>query len=220
MNFSNVTPVVKNLLIINIIVFFGASVLKGSLGPELINDWLAVHYPASEYFKPVQLVTYMFMHGGVMHIFFNMFGLFMFGPPVEYIWGAKRFLIYYFFTGFGALILDFAVKYYQLNYTLLSPLEADMIINTPMVGASGAIFGILAAYGYLFPNNTIMLLFPPIPIKAKYFVIIFGAIELYSGISNMTSATSNIAHFAHLGGAIFGFLLILYWKNGGQWGRK
>ena len=129
-------------------------------------------------------------------------------------------LIYYFFTGFGALILDFAVKYYQLNYTLLSPLEADMIINTPMVGASGAIFGILAAYGYLFPNNTIMLLFPPIPIKAKYFVIIFGAIELYSGISNMTSATSNIAHFAHLGGAIFGFLLILYWKNGGQWGRK
>lgn len=220
MNFSNVTPVVKNLLIINIIVFFGVSVLKGSLGPELINDWLAVHYPASEYFKPVQLVTYMFMHGSIMHIFFNMFGLFMFGPPVEYIWGAKRFLIYYFFTGFGALILDFAVKYYQLNYTLLSPLEADMIINTPMVGASGAIFGILAAYGYLFPNNTIMLLFPPIPIKAKYFVIIFGAIELYSGINNMTSATSNIAHFAHLGGAIFGFLLILYWKNGGQLGRK
>jgi membrane associated rhomboid family serine protease len=215
-----VTPVVKNLLIINIVVFLGASILGNSLGPEVINDWLAVHYPASEYFKPVQLVTYMFMHGGVMHIFFNMFGLFMFGPPVEYIWGAKRFLIYYFFTGFGALALDFAVKYYQLNYTLLSPLDADMIINTPMVGASGAIFGILAAYGYLFPNNVIMLLFPPIPIKAKYFVVIFGAIELYSGISNMTNATSNIAHFAHLGGAIFGFLLILYWKNGGQLGRK
>ncbi len=220
MNFNNVTPVVKNLLIINIIVFLGASVLESSLGSEVINEWLAVHYPASEFFKPVQLVTYMFMHGSLMHIFFNMFGLFMFGPPVEYIWGAKRFLIYYFFTGFGALVLDFAVKYYQLNYTLLSPLEAFMITNTPMVGASGALFGILAAYGYLFPNNIIMPLFPPIPIKAKYFVIIFGAIELYSGISNMTTATSNIAHFAHLGGALFGFLLILYWKSGGQLGRK
>ncbi len=219
MNFSNLTPVVKNLLIINILVFLGTSILESSLGAEFIIDWLAVHYPASEYFKPVQIVTYMFMHGSVMHILFNMLGLFMFGPPVEYTWGPKRFLLYYFFTGFGALALDFAVKYYQLNYTFLSPLEAAMIIDTPMVGASGALFGILAAYGYLFPNNIIMPLFPPIPIKAKYFVMIYGGIELYSGINNMTNATSNIAHFAHVGGALFGFILILYWQNGGKMGR-
>ena len=219
MNFNNITPVVKNLLIINVLVYFGAITLGSSLGEGFINQWLAVHYPTSEYFKPIQLITYMFMHGSLTHILFNMFGLYMFGPPVEYIWGAKRFLIYYLFTGFGALALDFAVKYYQLNFTDIPIMEAMMLENTPMVGASGAIFGLLAAYGFLFPNNIIMPLFPPIPMKAKYFVMIYGAIELYSGISNMSHSTSNIAHFAHVGGALFGVLLMVYWNNGGKLGR-
>ncbi len=220
MNASNITPVVKNLLIINILVFFGATMLEQTIGRDVILEWLAVYYPSSDSFKPVQLVTYMFMHGSVMHIFFNMLGLFMFGPPVEYVWGPKRFLTYYFVTGFGALILDFAVKYYQIHYTDLNPFEYAVITQTPMVGASGAIFGLLAAYGYLFPNNIIMPLFPPIPMKAKYFVIIFGAIELFTGINNMNSQTSNIAHFAHVGGALFGILMILYWNNGGQLGKR
>jgi membrane associated rhomboid family serine protease len=207
MNFNNLTPVVKNLIILNVLMYFGTMVLE-NVNPEFVFRYLAVHYPTSEYFKPVQLVTYMFMHGSLMHIFFNMLGLFMFGPPVEYSWGPKRFLFYYFFTGFGALVLDFAVKFYQLNYTSLYPGEAEMLIDSPMVGASGALFGVLAAYGYLFPNNIIMPLFPPIPIKAKYFVLIYGAIELYSGINNMSNSTSNIAHFAHVGGALFGFLLM------------
>lgn len=220
MNFNNITPVVKNLLIINILVYFGANMLSNSINPDFIDEYLAVHYPASEYFKPVQLVTYMFMHGSLMHIFFNMLGLYMFGPPVEYVWGPKRFLTYYFATGFGALILDFAVKFYQLNYTDLTPIEAMNIVDTPMVGASGALFGVLAAYGYLFPNNIIMPLFPPIPMKAKYFVLIYGAIELYAGISNLNDFSSNIAHFAHVGGALFGILMILYWNGGGKLGRN
>jgi membrane associated rhomboid family serine protease len=218
MNFNNITPVVKNLIILNVLMFFGTMALE-NVNPEFVSRYLAVHYPSSEFFKPVQLVTYMFMHGSLMHIFFNMLGLFMFGPPVEYSWNPKRFLFYYFFTGFGALVLDFAVKFYQLNYTSLYPGEAEMLIDSPMVGASGALFGVLAAYGYLFPNNIIMPLFPPIPIKAKYFVLIYGAIELYSGINNMTSSTSNIAHFAHVGGALFGFLLMVYWNKGGNIGK-
>ena len=218
MNFNNLTPVVKNLIILNVLMYFGTMVLN-NVNPEFIFRYLAVHYPTSEYFKPVQLVTYMFMHGSLLHIFFNMLGLFMFGPPVEYSWGPKRFLFYYFFTGFGALVLDFAVKFYQLNYMGVSPEDAMDLINSPMVGASGAIFGLLAAYGYLFPNNIIMPLFPPIPIKAKYFVLIYGAIELYSGISNITNSTSNIAHFAHVGGALFGLLLMVYWNKGGNIGK-
>jgi membrane associated rhomboid family serine protease len=209
----NLTDVVKNLLIINILVFFGATTL---LGDGFINQWLAVHYPQSQFFQPVQLLTYMFMHGGMSHLFFNMFGLYMFGPPVEYTWGAKRFLTYYLLTGFGAVALDFAVKFYQLNYTNISDPQAFMLINTPMVGASGAIFGLLTAYGMLFPNNQIMLLFPPIPMKAKYFVLIYAALELYLG---MSGRATGIAHFAHIGGALFGFLLIMYWRKNGNLGR-
>lgn len=219
MNFNNITPVVKNLLLINILVYFGASTILDSIYPNFTNTFLAVYYPESEYFKPVQLITYMFMHGSIIHLFFNMLGLYMFGPPVEYTWGHRRFLSYYLITGFGALVLDFGVKYYQLNFTNLSPEEAMLIMDTPLVGASGALFGILAAFGYLFPNNIIMLMFPPIPLKAKYFVVIYGLLELYSGITNMTNFTSNIAHFAHVGGALFGLLMIVYWNNGGKLGR-
>ena len=205
----NVTDVVKKLLLINIIIFFGATFV---LPPQITNNWLAVYYPTSEYFQPVQLITYMFMHGSLTHLFFNMFGLYMFGPPIEYSWGPKRFLFYYLVAGFGALVLDFAVKYYQLNYMDYPP----EIVDIPMVGASGAIFGLLAAYGLLFPNNVLQLLFPPIPMKAKYFVLVYAGLELYLGISGRQAG---VAHFAHIGGALFGFLLIMYWRNGSKLGR-
>jgi membrane associated rhomboid family serine protease len=207
---SNVTDVVRNLLIINIIVFVGATYIL----PETITDhWLAVYYPTSPYFQPVQLITYMFMHGGVTHLFFNMFGLYMFGPPIEYNWGPKRFLFYYLFAGFGALVLDFGAKYYQINFMGYPPDYFDM---QPMVGASGAIFGLLAAYGMMYPNNVIQMLFPPIPMKAKYFVLLYAGLELYLG---MSGRQAGVAHFAHLGGALFGFLLIIYWQKGGTIGR-
>jgi membrane associated rhomboid family serine protease len=222
---NNISPVVKNLIIINIIIFAGANLLLGHEMTRngfaldgIINSWLAVHYPESEFFQPIQLLSYMFMHGSVTHILFNMLGLFMFGPPIEYIWGAKRFLFYYFFTGFGALVLDFAVKYYQIYHTNISTEDVMDLVNSPMVGASGAIFGLLAAYGYMFPNNIITPLIPPIPMKAKYFVFVYAALEIYLGISNMAQGTSNIAHFAHVGGALFGFLLMTYWSKGGRIG--
>jgi membrane associated rhomboid family serine protease len=206
----NVTDVVRNLLIINIVVFVVGTFI---LPPEVANTWLAVHYPTSEYFQPVQLVTYMFMHGSLTHLFFNMFGLYMFGPPIEYTLGPKRFLFYYLVAGFGALALHFGVEYYQINFAGYSPEIGDI----PMVGASGAIFGLLAAYGMMYPNNVIQMLFPPIPMKAKYFVLLYAGLELYLGISGRQAG---VAHFAHVGGALFGFLLIIYWRNGGTVGKN
>jgi membrane associated rhomboid family serine protease len=215
---NNITPVVKNLLLINIAVFIGKNLLTPSLGEGFFNTWFAVHYPESDYFQPVQLLTYMFMHGNTTHIFFNMIGLYMFGPPIEYAWSGKRFLFYYLVCGFGALVLDFAVKYFQIYHTNMLPEDILDLVNTPMVGASGAIFGLLAAYGYLYPNNIITPLIPPIPMKAKYFVLGYASLEVYLGVSNMSHSTSNIAHFAHVGGALFGFLLMTYWTKGGRIG--
>ena len=206
----NLTGVVRNLLIINIIVYVVGTYF---LPDEVANTWLAVHYPTSPFFQPVQLITYMFMHGGFTHLFFNMFGLYMFGPPVEYQWGPKRFLFYYLVAGFGALALHFAVEYYQINFLNYPPEIGDI----PMVGASGAIFGLLAAFGMLYPNNVIQMLFPPIPMKAKYFVLLYAGLELYLGISGRQAG---VAHFAHIGGALFGFLLIVYWRNGGTIGKN
>ncbi len=207
----NLTDVVRNLLIINIVVYIiGAFILP----PDISNEWLAVYYPESDNFKPVQLITYMFMHDtrSLHHLFFNMLGLVIFGPAIEYSWGPKQFLFYYLVAGFGALALHFGVQWYQINFMNYSP----MIGEIPMVGASGAIFGILAAYGLMFPNNEIRLLFPPIPIKAKYLVLGYTGLELYAGISG---SQTGVAHFAHLGGALFGFLLIMYWRKGGIVGR-
>ena len=216
---NRITDTVKHLLIINVLVYIG-SMLIGN--PEsdtmlsLINersnlfaDWgryrLAMFFPTSEYFKPFQIVTHMFMHGNVGHLFFNMFGLFMFGPPLESVWGAKRFLGFYLITGFGALGLHLLATYVEMSMMGGSP----YLINVPMLGASGAIFGLLAGFGMIFPNATIMLLFPPIPMKAKYFVLIYAVIELFLGVSNFNAG---VAHFAHVGGAIFGVLLVLYWR--------
>ncbi|HHS96088.1 MAG TPA: rhomboid family intramembrane serine protease [Phaeodactylibacter sp.] len=195
---SRITEVTKILLIINVIVYFASSAILGSN----INaaNFLAFHMPGTG-FQPFQLVSHMFMHGNTSHLFFNMFGLYMFGPPLEMAWGPKRFLFYYFFAGFGALI----------THILLSLFMGS--VPAPVVGASGALFGLLAGFGYLYPNQRILLLIPPIPMKAKYFVLIYAGIELFLGFGNMLSG---IAHFAHVGGAFFGFLLMLYWEKFGS----
>ncbi len=226
-------PVVKNLIIINVIMFLALYGIDSAFGIDL-NRVLGLFYFKSPYFEPYQIVTHMFMHGSLGHLFFNMFALWMFGKVLEQVWGSKRFLIYYFVTGLGAAFLHMFVNHLELASAIKQASEvygidnySDEIIrqllNTgstlaqkvgiglyvPTIGASGAVFGVLLAFGMLFPNTRLMLLFPPIPIKAKYFVIGYGVIELYLGL---TQSASNIAHFAHLGGMLFGFLLIKYWK--------
>ena len=217
------SDVVKNLLILNVLVFIVTMIMMGDpsdgMFSKLINlqetdfmEWkryiLAVYFPTSEYFQPYQIVSYMFMHGDFMHLFFNMFGLVIFGPAIESAWGPRKFLFYYFFTAIGALLLQWFVQYLELQMG-----AHPMSVNVPLVGASGAIFGLLAAFGMQYPNMTIRLIFPPIPMKAKYFVLIYAGIELFLGLGNFQTG---IAHFAHLGGALFGVLLILYWRNTGE----
>jgi membrane associated rhomboid family serine protease len=260
--FNNIPPVVKNLIIINVIMLLATWILGNSFGIEL-TQILGLHYFKSELFQPYQFVTHMFMHGGLWHLFFNMFALWMFGRVLESVWGSKRFFIYFIVTGLGAAALHTFVihlqmisilndinafnntpspealailvknhfpEYYTQVYSKLlngwyaSPDNPNYIIrakqflnelvnfkmNIPTVGASGAVFGILLAFGMLFPNTQLMLLFPPIPIRAKYFVIMYGALELWLGL---TQPGSNVAHFAHLGGMLFGFFMIKYWKK-------
>lgn len=259
--FRILPPVVKNLIIINALLFLATYALGSAFGFDLV-DYLGLHYVKSEKFNAFQFVSYMFLHGGLMHIFFNMFALWMFGNPLENIWGPKRFLTYYMVTGIGAAViqmlvmwlsfasLDSAVATYMQNpgpntftafvkehfplyfnqlsdfittwsmqpesteYTQQSVNYIQDLINLkmdiPTVGASGAVFGILLAFGMLFPNTRLYIYFA-FPIKAKYFVIIYGALELYLGIAN--NPGDNVAHFAHLGGMIFGFLLIKYWNK-------
>jgi len=220
---NRLTDVVKNLLIINVLMFLASMALLGDPSPNttyaLINQdivdfnlWgryrLALFLPDSPYFAPYQLVTHMFMHANLTHLFFNMFALYMFGPPIEMAFGSKRFLFYYLFSGFGAMFLQLGVTYAEIRY-FGAP---GYLSNIPMLGASGAIFGLLAAFGYLFPNAQIMLIIPPIPMRAKYFVLLYAGAELMFGLNSM-SGSSGVAHFAHVGGALFGFLLLLYWKK-------
>ncbi|PVX51996.1 membrane associated rhomboid family serine protease [Balneicella halophila] len=232
---QGIPPVVKNLLIINTLLLFGMFALE-RMNIDLTN-YLGLFFPGSKWFLPHQFVTSMFMHANFSHLFFNMFALFMFGRILETVWGGKRFLIYYMVTGVGAVLLHSLVNYIQaypilqniseqeLNLVIDQGKEAlmigknfvdpdlsklNLIYNVPVVGASGAVFGILLAFGMLFPNTELMLLFPPIPIKAKYFVIGYGVLELYFGVANFQG--DNVAHFAHLGGMLFGFILLKYWK--------
>ncbi len=206
-------PVVKNLIILNVIMF-----LITSLTGNFMYEKFALFYFDSPFFKPYQLVSHMFMHGGFTHILFNMYSLFIFGSVLERVWGGQKFLLYYFVTGLGAAALHLGVMYLELiplnNALQMGDLAAragiQQIYMTPTVGASGAVYGLLLAYGMLFPNNIMQLIFPPIAIKAKYFVLIFGALELVLGLSN---SGGSIAHFAHLGGMIFGYFLISYWKK-------
>jgi membrane associated rhomboid family serine protease len=258
----NVTPTVKVLIIINVALLL-LTFLFERAGVDLVR-YLALYYPASERFMPYQLITHLFMHGGWMHLFFNMYALWMFGSTLEQVWGQKRFLIYYFVTGLGAAALHTFVNWVEISKvqqaaagalntltpdtfmafvnqyfadkvnpdvmdsfvsrwetmsnspTLMAQAEevvrslTNSLMSIPTVGASGAIFGVLLAFGMLFPNTQLMLLFPPIPIKAKWFVIAYGAIELAMGFYN---PGSSVAHFAHVGGMIFGFFLIKYWQK-------
>ena len=265
-------PVVKNILIINVLFFFASIVLYSRLGIR-IEDYLGLHVPAAEYFRPYQLITYMFLHAYPQpsHLFFNMFALFMFGRMLEMVWGPKRFLLYYMVTGVGAGLIQMLVQMVEVQpvlnavtYYLNNPSHENLLAffgQTPMinqnayiafenaynglintnpelaiglskeyvynygldyarylnlyatVGASGAVFGILLAFGMLFPNTVLFLMIPPMPIKAKYFVIIYGVIELFLGVANFSG--DNVAHFAHLGGMLFGFFLIRYWRKKG-----
>ncbi len=211
--------VTKNLIIINVLLFFGTKALSGH-GIDL-TDYLGLHFFLSDKFNIAQLITYMFMHAGWSHIFFNMFALWMFGSTLERVWGPKRFLIYFLVCGIGAGVIQEIVQYIHYETVLsgylnvqtssgIIPMSAYLgLMNT--VGASGAIYGILLAFGMLFPNQQ-MFIFPiPVPIKAKYFVIGYAALELYLGFSN--NPNDNVAHFAHLGGMLFGFFLILYWRK-------
>lgn len=225
-NFQSLPTVTKNILLINIILFV-ATWLFEKQGIDLTN-MLGLHYFAAPSFKPYQFVTYMFMHGGIMHIFFNMYAVFMFGSILENTWGPKRFLFYYVFTGLGAAAIQLLVYYFQLQPIMketndLLAETKDYLLQTQIieqrneylnrlvvVGASGSLFGLLIAFGMLFPNAEMMIMFIPIPIKAKYLVAGYGAIELFSGLHN--SAADNVAHFAHLGGMLFGFILLMIWK--------
>ncbi len=231
--FSILPPVVKNLLIINGL-FFLATVTLSQF--DLI-EMLGLHPFESQLFKPYQLATHIFMHGGLMHIFSNMLALWMFGNALENYWGGKRFLIYYLFTGLGAAALHLGIIEFQIHQLMseISPENVEMVmnegagvlkgfqnysdpqlaqlnilLNTSTVGASGAVFGVLLAFGMMFPNTIIYVYFA-LPIKAKYFVMLYGAFELYSGIQNNPS--DNVAHFAHIGGMIFGYILMKIWSK-------
>jgi membrane associated rhomboid family serine protease len=237
--FSYLPEVVKNLLIINGLFFLAKYVLGTNFGINL-DQHLALHHWESPDFRPHQLVTHLFMHGSFSHILFNMFALWMFGNQLENIWGGKRFLVYYMITGLGAAVLHLAVIQFQISgleaqmaleqinrvkssgydalqngQNFIDPLmgKLNLLYYTPTVGASGAVFGLLLAFGMLFPNTLIYLYFA-IPIKAKYFVAGYGLIELWLGIQN--SASDNVAHFAHLGGMLFGYFLIKYWRKNSQ----
>ncbi len=254
-------PAVKNILIINVLFFIGTMIADAKFGFD-VTDYLGLHYPESTLFQPYQLLSHLFMHANFMHLFSNMFALWMFGAAIENVWGTKRFVLFYLVTGLGAAGLHLLVSWYRIgemhtgiiayqnapspeafsklvidyfpefksaisdfvyqwsqhlgdsqfitetNSFIQTQMEGS--INVPTVGASGAVFGILLAFGMLFPNTMIYLYFF-FPLKAKYFVMLYGAFELYSGVANQ--AGDNVAHFAHLGGMLFGFILIKYWQN-------
>lgn len=235
MRFLSLPPIIKNLVIINAL-FFLATIALERMNIDLVKLF-GLFYPVSDHFKPLQFVTYMFMHGGLMHIFFNMFALWMFGSALENVWGPRRLLIFYLVTGIGAGLMHILVTYIRIqtvesglseielqtvynegslvlsqgkNYVNEAMKVLNILINTPTVGASGAVFGILLAFGMTFPNSMIYVYFA-IPVKAKYFVMIYGAIELFSGVANRPG--DNVAHFAHLGGMLFGYFLIRYWNK-------
>lgn len=234
-NLNAIPPVVKNLIIINVLMFLATYIME--MQGIRLSGILGLHFIVSPSFEPYQIISHMFMHGGFTHLLFNMYALWMFGRILEGAWGQKRFFIYYFVTGIGAAVLHTFVNFieYQSVISKMNPEQIDLVmqqgadiwiqgknftdplmgklnllLNIPTVGASGAVFGVLLGFGMLFPNTELRLLFPPIPIKAKYFVMGYGLIELYLGLAR---PGSNIAHFAHLGGMLFGYLLIRYWNK-------
>ena len=238
--------IVKQLIIINVLFFLGSMRLGNAA-----YDLLALHYPQNPKFAPWQVVTHMFMHGSINHILFNMFGLWMFGGTLAQMWGRNKFLFFYLSTGLGAAALQLGINYFQISTVMgqlveagysataltetlqsgqyntawsnvISQAELSQLLtsfNLSMVGASGALYGILVAFAFLFPNTELMIIFLPIPIKAKYFVPILLASDLFFGFSSYSLGP--IAHFAHLGGAVTGFIMMWYWKkqqfNNNRW---
>lgn len=217
----NIPAITKNLLIINVIAFFAMYVLE-MRGIDL-NNILGLHFFKASHFELYQLITYMFMHANWQHIFFNMFALWMFGMSIEYVMGPKRFLTYYLVCGIGAGLVQELVQFIAYYVQGLPAYEIvdlngqikmsmDAFLNSwTTVGASGAIYGVLLAFGMIFPEERIFIFPLPVPIKAKWFILIYVAIELFSGLTSY--GNSNVAHFAHLGGMLFGFLLIRYWRG-------
>lgn len=234
---DRLTGAVKHLLIINAILFF-AMLLYG----DQTYQWLALWLPKNEHFQVWQIISHMFMHGSFMHIAFNMYALWAFGTPLEKIWGQNKFLFFYFSAGLGSALLHTAVNYYLFNeglnalasagvakaevldiiakgqynpgwYTMVPQSTVNaflMAYNTPVVGASGAIYGVLVAFAFMFSEAKLMLLFPPIPIKAKYFVPLIIAVDVIFGIGQVNTG---VAHFAHIGGALIGFIMMWYWRK-------
>lgn len=189
--FQRTTPIVLNLIIINALVYLVQFLFDGP--DEKITRFLALFPYKTPFFKPYQLVTHMFAHGGFFHLFFNMFVLWMFGSLLEKAWGPKKFLIFYFICGIAAGVTHLALE------------------NVPAVGASGAIMGLFAAFAYLFPNTELIIFPIPIPVKAKYAIALMAAYDLFGGV--YPAAGGNIAHFAHLGGLVMGFILVIYWNK-------
>lgn len=234
--FAGLPVVVKNLLIINVIMFLVMYTGLGDFAGRYMVDWLGLHYFASPLFEPWQLVTHMFMHGGLGHLALNMIGLFMLGPPLEYRWGSQRFLTYYMVTGVGAGLLYAAAQWFSYHdlVSMLSPEQVEAVhrqgheilrthrytdplmdqlntvLNRPMVGASGALYGVLLAFGMTFPNVELMVFPIFIPIKARYFVWILGGIALFMIYVNAEG--DNVAHLAHLGGMLVGWVILRYWR--------
>jgi membrane associated rhomboid family serine protease len=216
--FQRTTPAVLNLVIINVIVFVVQQLFGGQDGGIGVYDLFALHHYRSEYFRPYQIITHMFMHGNFLHILFNMYALWMFGSIVERVWGPKRFLIFYFLCGIGAAVVQMLSYAYNFKGIAASSVTSDqweyyqnLWRVTATVGASGAIMGVVAAFGYLFPNTEMMIIPIPIPIKAKWLVLGIIALDVFSGIA--PKADDSIAHFAHVGGALTGFLIVLFWNK-------
>jgi len=197
---SNVPPVTKNLIIINVIVFLATFIGERLLKTDIMG-WLVLYDPKSVLFRWWQPVTYAFMHGGFWHILFNMYTLFIFGSVVERMIGSKKFIVFYIICALGAAATHMVLMTLLQGY------------SNPMLGASGAVYGVMIAYAMLFPDSHLTLLFPPVTLSAKWMVIIFAVIEAITGV---TGTIEGVAHFAHLGGMIFGFLLMLYWKKRGK----
>lgn len=210
---SSIPPVTKNIIIINVLIM-----IMTSLNEDFMYGTFSLFYPTSPFFRPWQIITHMFMHGGFWHLFFNMYTLFFFGCVLERMWGPKKFLFFYFATGIGAALLHTGVQAIEMQVYMAQAAEnsagAIQAIHslkmTPTVGASGAIYGVLLGYAMLFPDSVLTLLFPPVSLKAKWMVAIFAAIELFTGVFGMGGG---VAHFAHLGGMLFGWLIIMYWKK-------
>ncbi len=218
-SFAGILPTVtKNIIIINGIIWLAQFVLLRRADIDLSQQF-GLHFVGSEHFRIYQLVTYMFLHDphSIAHVFFNMFAVFMFGRSLEQVWGSKRFLLYYMVTGIGAGLIQMLVVYLRMH--TMVPAEMFSLVNSVTVGASGAVFGILLAFGMLFPNTQLFIIPFPFPIKAKWFVIGYGLLELVFGVANRSG--DNVAHFAHLGGMLFGIIMILYWrKKDRRYGRS